>query len=283
MVLLCLGVSVVVNVVVPRLHPLVHGIEAFAAALAVLLIRRLSSRLEKREREIEEMTSRAARTERMAALTAFAAGAAHELGTPLATIAVIAGELERSGDKAVVDDARIVRCQVDRCRAIVDEMAGASGESLVPLSIATLLDDVVKRLSAGQRERLVVRWETATREMIGPKQGLPQALASIVKNAFDATTESAGLVVLGIGGRADVIEFVVRDEGNGMDPTTLAHAGEPFFTTKSDGGRGLGLFVARQLAEGLGGRLWLESTAGVGTTVLLALPQPPAPPGRLPA
>ncbi len=277
LVVLCLGLAVVVNIVVPYMHPLVHGIEAFAAALAVLAIRRLSGRLETREREIAEMTERAARTERMAALTAFAAGAAHELATPLGTIAVVAGELARSADPAVVADARLVRAEIDRCRAIVDEMAGSRGETLSALSIPALLEDIIERLPLSRRGRLTVRWETTTLTMVAPRQGLSQALASLIKNAFDAS-DDAGAVVLGVGRNDDAVELVVRDEGCGMDAATLAHAGEPFFTTRPDGeGRGLGLFVARQLAEGLGGRLWVESQAGAGTTVMLRLPQPSQP------
>jgi len=73
------------------------------------------------------------------------------------------------------------------------------------------------------------------------------------------------------------VRIVVADEGPGMSADVLARAGEPFFTTKAPGsGMGLGLFLARSLAEQLGGTLSLDSTTGRGTRATLELPAEPA-------
>ena len=94
-----------------------------AAVLTAYFVVKLSTALERRDAEIAEMRERAARHERLAALTTLAAGAAHELGTPLATIAVAAGELERAlralpeaQARALLEDARLIRAELERCR-----------------------------------------------------------------------------------------------------------------------------------------------------------------------
>lgn len=266
----CLLAAAVANVAVPRLHALVHGLEAFAAAFAVLLVSRLSHRLERREDELRRMHERAARTERTASLTALAAGAAHELATPLGTIAVAARELER-GHGDVHDDAALIRAQVERCRLLLEEMTGGRGAVSERVTVAVLVDDVSARLTPLLRARLVVRLEADAPAMFAPRAVLAQAVAGLVKNGVEAGGDTP--VVLGIGGSDGRVHVAVRDDGRGMDDAVLAHVGEPFFSTRGDvGGRGLGVFLARQVTEGLGGTFHIESSLGQGTRVLLDVP-----------
>jgi two-component system sensor histidine kinase RegB len=108
-----------------------------------------------------------------------------------------------------------------------------------------------------------------------PPRALAQALRGVLKNALDAT-DASGEVRVGLESAADRWRIVVADRGPGMTPEILAHAGEPFFTTKNgDGlarGMGLGLFLARVVLERLGGELEIRSTLGRGTTVTLVIP-----------
>ena len=105
-----------------------------AAVLTAYFVVQMSTAIEQRDAEMSAMRDRAARSERLASLTTLAAGAAHELGTPLATIAVAARELERSiralpavRDAALVEDAALIRSEVDRCRAILEPPGGPGG------------------------------------------------------------------------------------------------------------------------------------------------------------
>jgi two-component system sensor histidine kinase RegB len=99
-----------------------------------------------------------------------------------------------------------------------------------------------------------------------------RALRGVIHNALQASHEGQS-VELRVACDAQRCELLVRDSGSGMEPAVLAHAGEPFFTTKEPGrGMGLGLFLTRAVFERLGGSLAIESHTGTGTQVVLSLP-----------
>jgi two-component system sensor histidine kinase RegB len=232
-----------------------------------------------REAQLDAMRDREARTAHLLSLTTLAAGAAHELSTPLGTIAIASKELERALARAGVPpqcaaDAKLIREEVDRCQIILDEMSGRAGGSAAeapePVRIDTVVADVNARLSAGFADRVRVRVKSGLPPLVAPRAGLVQVLLSLIRNAFDAT-DGAGPVTLEIEAAAAAVRFVVHDQGRGMSEDTLRRAGEPFYTTKEPGhGRGLGLFLARAFAERCGGSLCLRS--GQGTTAILELP-----------
>jgi two-component system, sensor histidine kinase RegB len=254
-----------------------------AAGLTTFFVTRLSAVVEQRDREMQEVRERAARHERVAALTALAAGAAHELGTPLATMMVAAGELERalslgghSWPAGVSDDVRLIRTELERCREILDGMAAQAGDILGErferLGVDQVVADAINLLREEESRRVEVVCEGSAPTILGPRRALGGAVANLVRNAVQAATDS-GRVVVQISGNQAVGRLSVRDAGNGMPPDVLARTGDPFFSTRPPGeGRGLGLFLARSLAERLGGRLDLESAVGFGTTARLELP-----------
>jgi two-component system sensor histidine kinase RegB len=254
---------------------------ALAAVLIAHFVTRVSSALREREAQLARAQRAVAASERLASLSTLAAGAAHELGTPLATIAVASTELERAaqsfeGTGALREDARLIRQEVDRCRDIVDQMsaraAGALGEVAERVEVRVLLGELRRRFDEPRAARLEVRVDGVDALTV-PWRGLAQVLASLVKNAFDASEASARAVALTIGANHGRLRFAVRDEGIGIPESDLPHVGEPFFTTKPPGaGMGLGLFLARSFADRLGGELSLSSEPGVGTTVVLELP-----------
>lgn len=230
------------------------------------------------ERRFDEMRAHAVRNERLASLTTLAAGAAHELSTPLATIAIAARELERStasaGVSALADDARLIRMEVDRCRAILDQMSGRAGgmtpDEAEPVDVIRVLSDIRDRLPTEQASRLQVRAVSALPLIDVPLAGFGQVVASLVKNAFDAAPDSQSVAVE-LAPHDAGVRITVKDEGGGMTADVLRRAGEPFFTTKEPGrGLGLGLFLARVFAERCGGTLMLQSERG--TTAVLELP-----------
>lgn len=252
-----------------------------AAGLIAYFVGRLSEALAEREHELAETRAAAARSERLAALFALGAGAAHELATPLSTIQTAAGELARQRSQRSAAEAgegpdyiAIIRREVDRCTRVLDQLsgraaAGAAAESHV--SLAQLIEDVRRRLGDAQARRLDVTAPPAGAKVALPAEPLRQALVAVLQNAFDASAPDQHVAIRLQHERGLRVEVV--DRGRGMDGAELAHATDPFFTTKPPGaGLGLGLFLVRAFVDQMGGSLRVDSTPGVGTTVTLTLP-----------
>jgi two-component system sensor histidine kinase RegB len=244
-----------------------------ASAFVVYFLRRITGSLAQREQELSEARGLAARQERLASLATMAAGAAHELSTPLGTVALAAKELERalvkSSDPALAEDARLIREQVGRCRGILDQMqlgAGTVGESVSTSTVGDLLDESMVGIRETPNVHRDVPPELAKTPLKLPPRAVSQALRSLVTNAQDASPPNTTVVVMA---RRDgaFIEIAIRDRGPGIPAEVLARIGEPFFTTKAPGrGMGLGLFLARAVIEGVGGTLQIDSRQGAGPT-----------------
>jgi two-component system sensor histidine kinase RegB len=252
---------------------------ALAACFIVFFVRRVAALLAERERELREARAQAERREKLASLATLAAGAAHELSTPLSTIAVVATELQRAladhGAPEVRKDLRLVREQVARCREILDRMSANAGETagepLAPLSVRQWVEGALEGFPA--RERVSVELGGAAEAAIlGPPRALGDALRGLLKNAGQASGPGEP-VTLRAALAAGRVRIAVSDRGRGMPADVLARVGEPFFTTKVPGeGMGLGLFLTRALAEQLGGDLRLASRPGSGTEATIELP-----------
>jgi two-component system sensor histidine kinase RegB len=250
-----------------------------ASAFVVHFLRRITTALAERDTELTEARGLAARQERLASLATMAAGAAHELSTPLGTVALAAKELERaltrSEQTELAADARLIREQVGRCRVILEQMAqgaGTVGESVTVCTIGDLLDNALVGARGAPPVEREVPEELARIGLRLPPRAVSQALRSLITNAQDASPPTAAVVVT-VRSAAGAIELSIRDHGAGMPSEILARIGEPFFTTKAPGrGMGLGLFLARAVIEAVGGALEIESTAGAGTCVKVTLP-----------
>ncbi len=259
-----------------------------AAGFVGYFVAKVARALERRERELSELQRIAARAEKLASLSTLAAGAAHELGTPLGTIAIVSGELERAAGRpldsdALRDDARLLREQAERCRAILDRLAADAGESRAEREARLPASEILRRLEGelGSAERaLHIQEPSPLLHVTAPPRALVHALANLVRNGLDATG-GAGPVELRVEGAGDRMCFHVRNPGPGIPPEQLERLGEPFFTTKAPGhGMGLGLFLVRALADHCGGSLEVESRPGVGSTFTLSLPSAREPEGQ---
>ncbi|MFY2560935.1 ATP-binding protein [Corallococcus terminator] len=254
---------------------------AVAAGFIVYFVQRVTRALEEREQELAQARAQHARREKVASLATLAAGAAHELSTPLSTIAVVSKEVERAltaagTSEAVRDDLRLIRQQVDRCRDVLVQMSAdagqTTGEAFHPMPLGRLVEDSLSELSGVERVRVELPEELSAWRVQGPPRALARVVRGLVKNALQASPPSRSVELRVVAGRGGA-RLEVRDGGAGMPAEILARAGEPFFTTKAPGeGMGLGLFLARTLAEQLGGSLELRSTPGQGTVASLALP-----------
>ena len=233
-----------------------------AAALVAYFVARLASALREREAQLAEAQALADKHARLASITTMAAGAAHELGTPLATIAVVARELERAAEGEIAEDARLIRQEVDRCRAILQQLGArggeAAGEPIVRVRVSALLREVVASLEPARALQVELVDRAGDASLSVPLSAVARSLATLVRNALDAHAEqgTAPRVALRADRAGSGVVFAVRDHAGGMPAEVRARVGEPFFTTKPPGsGLGLGVFLARSVVERLGGRL----------------------------
>lgn len=251
---------------------------AVAAVLIVYFLSGVLRALAARDAALEQARERASRAERLVALAGLAAGAAHELATPLGTVAIACGELSRALEDTdapadVRDDVRLIRAQADRCRAILDRMsleAGASaGEVAGGMPLGRLVADACADLP--ERDRIHVDVAGALQVRAFPRASV-QGLRNVLDNALRAGPP-ASAVRVEASTRGDVVRLVVADAGPGMPADVLRRVGEPFFTTRAPGqGAGLGLFLARAVTEAVGGALTLECPPEGGTRVILDFP-----------
>jgi two-component system sensor histidine kinase RegB len=251
-----------------------------AALLITFFIGEVSETLRRHERRSLELQIRLARHEKLAAVGTLAAGAAHEMGTPLATIAIVAKDLELYAGQVthnltLAADAATIRAEVDRCASILRAMTTHgpefAGESPSRIKAKVLFEDLLLSLPPANRD-VVVTLAAEELEAWLPVETTRQVLTALVNNALDASAPGQP-VEIKAWATGERLSITVRDRGHGMTAETFAHLGEPFFTTKEPGrGMGLGTFLSRVFAENLHGSLEFESAAGEGTTAILELP-----------
>jgi two-component system, sensor histidine kinase RegB len=249
-----------------------------AAAFIVVFVQRVTRALAARDEELARERLQAARRERLASLATLAAGAAHELSTPLSTIAVVAKELERQllGQKEAAADARLIRDEVERCRETLSRMSsdagapGGEGSGNEPLSC--VVEAALEGLSGREQVRVEALGDLARKVPLLPLRALGRSAQALVRNALQASPGGAE-VVLRVEATAESLRVEVQDRGAGISPEMLQRVGEPFFTTRQPGsGMGLGVFLARSLSEQLGGSFYLTSTLGSGTRAVVSVP-----------
>jgi two-component system sensor histidine kinase RegB len=248
-----------------------------SATMIAWFVARMTASIRERDRHLAAAREQALRDERVVALGALAAGAAHELGTPLATIAVLVGELEH--EPALDADARadlaLVREQVALCKGIISGMAERSGaaraEQLQECDAPTWLRGVVARWQA-MRPRASAVIEVAgagALPRLAPDPALEQALANLLNNAADADD---GEIQVELDWDGAQLAIAIRDGGPGFSAEVLARGGrEPL--SASRGGAGIGLLLAFSAVERSGGRIELDNPPDGGARARIRLPR----------
>src|SRR5690625_446399 len=242
---------------------------------------RLSQQRRNQQRKALEAVVKAERSRRLASLAALAAGAAHEIATPLSTIAVVARDMEDAAlgmenHEEFLADAKLIGQEVGRCRAILDRMAIESGNVrggvAIARSLVEFLDDTFERVHAPHRIEVQNDVDEALHAS-ALNGAMAHALAAVLNNAALASTAP---VKLHIYRDEHTLHFDIQDEGVGMSEEVIARATEPFFTTRDTGrGMGLGLFLAYSVAQTLNATFEIESVVGEGTLVRFGLPLKP--------
>ena len=240
---------------------------AASAILIAAFVSRITAALREREHQLAAAREQALRDERIFALGNLAAGAAHELGTPLATMAVIAGELahERSLPEALHADVQLLGTQIAACKDIISGLAERAGLTRAEGGRAMPLDQWL--------EQLIARW-CSLRPQIHPELvfeptraaaepaprifaeiTLEQALLNLFNNAADA---SPAAVSIHIRWDSEQLELDILDRGPGMDAARLQQAGREVFSSRNDGA-GIGLLLAHAALNRYGGSITMAA------------------------
>ena len=249
------------------------------AGLVVVFIGRIGRNLRQRDASVARLRQRAAEEEHIVRMGLLASGAAHELGTPLATLSVILGDWARmapfAGEPELREEIEEMQRQIERCKAIVSGILTSAGSSRADATVRTSLHAFLDGLAADwQRSRPGAVLDFAR------EQGVPDvpivsdtALRQMVDNVLDNALEAApgAPVQLSIGFADEQLVLRVQDRGPGFAPDVLARLGTPYRSSKGHPGRGLGLFLATNVARTLGGEIHAHNRPG-GAEVLITIP-----------
>jgi two-component system, sensor histidine kinase RegB len=223
-----------------------------------------------------------AREQHLSQLDGLAAAAAHELGTPLATITVIAKELERSisENSRLGEDVRLLREQAQRCRDILAKITElpASGEPFGGMRLSALIEEVVApHRDFGIAINVVLPSDRALEPIGSRNPAIVYGLGNLLENAVDFARSSAEIIA---SWDEEEVVITIRDDGPGFAPEVMDRLGEPYVTTRrrrfskedsEETGLGLGFFIAKTLLERSGATLTFRNhrSSGIGAEVVM--------------
>ncbi len=221
------------------------------------------------------------REQHLSALDGLAAAAAHELGTPLATIALVSKEMEKAlgSDPKYGEDVTLLRSQSERCREILKRLTSLSSEGeahLARLPLTSLVEEVI----APHRDfGISIRLRPGERigaEPVGRRNpGVIYGLGNLVENAVDFARKS---VTVSWSWDEAAVTFTITDDGPGFPPEIIDRIGEPYMSTRqgteAGGGLGLGLFIAKTLLERSGATLDFRNSSGLGEGAVVQISWP---------
>jgi two-component system sensor histidine kinase RegB len=246
-----------------------------SAVVVAYFVVQMAQAVRSRDETLARVREEILRNERIVALGTQAAGAAHEMGTPLSTMAVVIGELQHDmadTQPALRDSLDILDEQVRGCKRILDKiMANAQDSgSALPQPADKLMAEV---LDEWQLLRPTAQYHYHSRGVQSPPRisvdvTLRAALTNLLNNAADASPQP---IEIDAHWDSSNFKLAIHDHGAGLSEEAALKAGSAFFTTKKEG-RGLGLFLANATIERMGGKVRLFNRAGGGATTELTLP-----------
>jgi len=249
---------------------------ALAAAVITFFAAKMAEELRRQEQLRAERREEGLRDQQLLAVATQAAGAAHELGTPLATMSVLINEmLQDHKDPLLQDDLSVLQEQVKQCKLTLQQLVRAAEANR---RLAVELQPVTQWLDEALNRWHLMRPEASYRFQrlgqgdvphLAPPPDLTQALLNLLNNAADACPEGLEVHL-----NWDAVEICIsiRDHGAGVPLAIAEQIGKPFFTTKGKG-FGLGLFLSKASVTRAGGSVKLYSHEEGGTLTELRLPR----------
>ncbi|WP_029011068.1 ActS/PrrB/RegB family redox-sensitive histidine kinase [Azospirillum halopraeferens] len=216
------------------------------------------------------------REQRLGALGALAAAAAHELGSPLGTIAVVAKELSRElpPDSPFVEDVALLQSQVMRCREILADLArkpeADGGDPFERMPLTAVIEEAAAPHHVGGIDLVIERPDPPAGDepVVRRSPEVLHGLGNFIQNAYQFAERRVTVTVEWDSGSAMIS---IMDDGPGFPPTVLSRIGEPYISTRGDRGghMGLGIFIAQTLLEKAGATVGYSNNRGGGARVVV--------------
>ena len=255
---------------------------ALSAILITYFIIRLNIEITLRDKAISSYKQKLTQGEQVFGLATLATGAAHEISTPLSTIAVTLGDLlQEPNTQNIKDDLMVMEGQVKECKAILSQLTAEAGlqragyQRPAKDSFA-YLQHLINRLKIMRPLCPAILTQGKTSAglnksplLISPAPTIDQAIINLINNACDASPHFVELQYF-----ITEIELVIEisDKGPGIDQNVLEHIGEPYISSGKEHGLGLGLFLAHSTFDQFGGSLSLHNKDEGGTLTRIRLP-----------
>lgn len=244
--------------------------------LIIFFVVSMAESLRERDQRLAEAREKHLRDEHMVALGTLAAGAAHELATPLSTMAVLTREMENeyADSPDLLARLGILRSQVDRCKGTLRQISESADQMKAESGHRESLDRYLRAC--------IDRWQelhpdcafsadvqgSEPAPVIVVDETLNQALINLLNNAADASPER---ITLSGEWSESKLALELRDFGGGFSGEALERLGQPFFTTKRDG-HGLGFYLASEVIRRLGGEVTVSNHPDGGALISIRLP-----------
>lgn len=247
-----------------------------SAGIIAFFVTRIGQNLRDYDLMIADARESALESERMMALGTLAASAAHELGTPLSTMAVVSKELQHqfANQPIILDQLKIIAAQVQRCKDILSSLSASSGTERAHPGQATSMSAFIQSSLERWRDtrpatQLNINIKPLQEVHIFADRTLTQALQNMLDNAADASPHQ---VDLNAHWDNKTLHVSIRDFGAGLSQEVHQHIGTPFYSTKQTHGMGLGVYLTRAVLARYQGTLQLNNHPEGGVLAEITLP-----------
>jgi len=248
------------------------------AALLVFFLTRINGNLSSRDAQLADLRQHATEEEHIVKMGLLASGAAHELGTPLATLSVIVGDWRRMSEftknPELLEEINEMQRQLQRCKSIVSSILLSAGEARGESSVKTTLNTFLSNLADDfrvTRHLDTFLFENQIKQDVPVvfDSALKQMMCNVLDNALEASPHWLSLTV---SSDNNMLNIVVSDKGLGFLPDILEKLGQPYQSTKGRPGSGLGIFFVVNVVRKLGGSVSARNREEGGATVKIVLP-----------
>jgi len=248
-----------------------------SAGIIAFFVTRIGQSLRDYDHIMATIREKSLESERVLSLGTLAASAAHELGTPLATMAVVSKELAQdlTNQPEQLQQLEILRTQIGRCKEILSSITRNAGQSRADaghgLTLREFLQEVIQRWrdTRPATELVVSLCNSNNNPMIFTDRTLIQAMQNLLDNAADASPER---VLFSADWDENTLQLSIRDFGTGITDEVKKQLGKPFFTSKNEKGMGLGVYLTQVTLARFNGELNLSNHIEGGVLTLVKLP-----------